>query len=74
VLSPFQKPAHKNIQVSVRTGPGGEKVVLTARKGKKALSGVLPSDGGRGPGTRAAGTNLTRRPPDQRIRLERQEE
>ena len=35
--SPFQKPAYKNIQVSVH----GTQVVLTAKKGKKTVTTIL---------------------------------
>jgi hypothetical protein len=43
--SPFQKPAFKNIQVSVRASNGDgvpDEVVLTARKGKKTVTQVFP--------------------------------
>jgi hypothetical protein len=36
--SPFQKPAFKNIQVSVR----GNQVVVTAKKGKKTVTATFP--------------------------------
>jgi hypothetical protein len=44
VPSPFQKPAFRDIQVSVRDGNGdgvADEVVLTARKGKRTLSLVF---------------------------------
>ncbi len=37
-LLPFQKPAYRNVQVSVR---GGD-VVVTARKGRRTVTAVLP--------------------------------
>jgi hypothetical protein len=43
--SPFQMPAFKNIQVSVRGSNGGgvpDEVVLTARKGKMTVTEVFP--------------------------------
>jgi hypothetical protein len=44
-LSPFQKPAFKAIQVSVRDSNGDgvpDEVVLTARKGKKTMTRIIP--------------------------------
>jgi hypothetical protein len=44
VLSPFQRPQFKNIQVSIRTASGApDQIVVTARKGKKTLSRVFPA-------------------------------
>jgi hypothetical protein len=43
--SPFQQPAFKNIQVSIRDGNGDgvpDEVVVTARKGKKTMTAVFP--------------------------------
>jgi hypothetical protein len=44
-FSPFQKPAFRNIQVSVRDSNGDgvpDQVVLTARKGKKTVTATFP--------------------------------
>jgi hypothetical protein len=44
--SPFQKPAFKAIQVSLRaSSPGGapDEVVITARKGRRHVTAVFPA-------------------------------
>jgi hypothetical protein len=46
IPSPFQKPAFKGIQVNVRAGSGNgvpDRVVITARKGKKTVTAILPA-------------------------------
>jgi hypothetical protein len=45
-LSPFQRPAYRNIQVSVRDSNGNgvpDQVVVTARRGHRTVSAVFPS-------------------------------
>jgi hypothetical protein len=43
-LCPFQRPAFKHIQVSVRSGNGApDEAVVTARKGKRAATATFPA-------------------------------
>jgi hypothetical protein len=42
-LSPFQKPAFTNIQVSIRQGAGGDQVVVTARQRRRSVTQTYPA-------------------------------